>query len=95
MCVDGNLDEETILSSMRSYSLVPHIPYRGDMWANKLLLVEVHFLFKVSAFLSLDRYILLYYIYLLNIVQSEFNTVPTTLWCLLQILCLYIETLRN
>lgn len=62
MRADGNLDEETMLSSMRSYSLVPHIPHRGDMWANKLLLVEVRFLFKASAFLSLDRYILLYYI---------------------------------
>lgn len=39
----GVWKEETILSSMRSYSLVPHIPHRGDMWANKLLLVEVHF----------------------------------------------------
>lgn len=58
MYANGNLDEETIHSSMRSYSPVPHIPYRGDMWAN-ILLLDVHFLFKASALLSLDRDFLL------------------------------------
>lgn len=38
-----NLHEQAICSSVRSYSPIPHIVYRGDMWMNEVLLVDLNF----------------------------------------------------